>query len=74
MVATGTTAPSFLQDRVACGLPLPRVELAPVAMNGQSNDGEDKRARRELRTALTFLVGMEGAACLGTSFGWCWTC
>ena len=50
--------PSCLQGRVACGLSLPRVALAPVV--GGENDDEDEEARRKLRTALAFFVGMEG--------------
>jgi len=60
IAATRTTPPSFLEDRVACGLPLPRVTLAPV-MDGPNNvEDEEERARRELRTMLARLVGMEG--------------
>jgi hypothetical protein len=62
MAATRTTAPSFLQGRVACGLPLPHVALASMATDGENGNVEGEEARRELRTTLTFLVGMEGGA------------
>ena len=58
IAATRAAVPSYLQGRMACGLPLPRVALAPVV--GGENDDEDEEARRKLRTALAFLVGMEG--------------
>jgi hypothetical protein len=51
MAATRPTPPSFLQGRVARGLPLPVVVLSPV-MDGPNDD--------ELRTMLAWLVGMEG--------------
>jgi hypothetical protein len=59
LAATKTIPPSFLQGRVACGLPFPDVALAAVMTNGQEDDDNDA-AVRELRAALAFLVGMEG--------------
>ena len=60
MAATRSTPPSSLQDRVAHGLPLPAVALAPVT-EGQNEEGEDEEeARRELCKMLARLVGMEG--------------
>jgi len=50
MAATRTTPPSSLQGRVAAGLPLPAVTLAPV-MDDEKN---------EFRTMLAWLVGVEG--------------
>lgn len=72
-----STAPSFVQDRVARGLPLPHAAMSPVMTDGQSNDEDEEEAMLKLRTALAFLVGVErgsvprgGGACSG----WCWTC
>lgn len=43
LAATRSTPPSFLQGRVACGLPLPRVALAPVTGGAGSGDGRSKQ-------------------------------
>ena len=58
VATTRTPAPSFLQGRVASGLPLPVVTLA-VETDGQNNN-DDNAEDRKLRTMLTLLVGMEG--------------
>lgn len=55
MDAFSTMVPSFLQDRVAEGLPLPHVALA--ATDGQNNDNEEE-ARRKLRTTLALMCGV----------------
>ena len=59
MAATRTTAPSFLQGRVASGLPLPGVTLAPMAEDqGDDDDVEDCK----LRSMLIFLVRVDGGS------------
>ena len=59
MAATRTTAPSFLQGRVASGLPLPGVTLAPMTED-QCND--DDAEDRKLRSMLIFLVVVDGGS------------
>ncbi len=50
MATTRTTPPSFLQDQMAHGLPLPRVALASVT--DDQNNREDEAATRKFRTML----------------------
>lgn len=74
MAAAKAIPASYLEGRVVCGLPLPRVALAPLR-DGQA-DGEDKDEEEgsKLRTTMAFVCGWGGRACRGTFFEWCWTC
>jgi len=50
--------PSSLQGRVACGLPLPRVALAPMT-NDLDDEEDEEKSRCELRTMVAWLMGVE---------------
>jgi len=78
MAATRTTPPSYLQGRVARGLPLPRVALAPATDDKDEEEGkeeevegkgeDEEKAKRKLRSRLAWLVGMEGGHMLPEVF------
>lgn len=55
--SNNATVPYFAQCRVARGQPLPSVALAPVT---DSENAGDEKGARQFRTAMAFLVGMDG--------------
>ena len=61
VAARNIAAPSYLQDRVARGQPLPRVSLMPVAggLNEDEDDEEEEEATK-LCTLMAFLLELEG--------------
>jgi hypothetical protein len=62
MATTSNTLmpPSFVQDRLARGQPLPGVVLA-----AEAGGEDDEQKGREFKTTLAFLVGMEGGPVAG---------
>ena len=62
VAATGVT-PSFLQNRVAQGNPLPRLLLGRVVWTPVGGDGpdEDDAQSRALQSLCAFIIGMGGA-------------
>jgi hypothetical protein len=57
VAAINTVAPSYLQQRVVRGLPLPRVAMTPLTIGQDDVDGEEGR---KFRTLIMFFLGVGG--------------